>query len=285
MKRYVAEFVAVFILVFVATAAIVADQHLAVVQLRDTFGVLGIAIAQGLALAFAIAAVGRISGGHVNPAISIAFYVSRRLTLKDLLGYISAQLLGALIASLLVMQLMPVDIVDSVAAGVPGLGQGVTVLQGGLVEVVLTFMLVFVFWGTAVDPRGPKAIAPLAIGLTLTFSVLAGGAFTGAALNPARWFGPAAVTATFSADSLVWILGPIVGALIASTLYELFFLDDPSAEEAVGDPIAEAKPARHVQSTAEVAVQSTEEEGRVTKEAAAARKSRTTRKAPPKDTE
>ncbi|MBW3590828.1 MAG: aquaporin, partial [Actinobacteria bacterium] len=117
MKRYVAEFIAVFFLVFVGTAAIVADQHLAVVQLRDTFGVLGVALAHGLALALAIAAVGRISGGHVNPAISIAFYVARRLSLKELGSYVAAQLLGALVASLMVMQLFPREVVNSVAAG------------------------------------------------------------------------------------------------------------------------------------------------------------------------
>ncbi|MEX2588364.1 MAG: aquaporin [Actinomycetota bacterium] len=226
MKKYAAEFIAVFFLVFVGTAAIVTDQYLAVVQLRDTFGVLGVALAHGLALALAIAAVGRISGGHVNPAISIAFFVARRLSLKDLAGYIAAQLLGGLTASLMVAQLFPADTVSSVSAGVPGLGDGVQVLQGGLIEVVLAFMLAFVFWGTAVDPKGPKAIAPLAIGLTVTFDMLAGAPFTGAAMNPARWFGPAVVSNTFAADSIVWILGPIVGALIASTVYELFFLDE-----------------------------------------------------------
>lgn len=240
MKRYVAEFIAVFFLVFVGTAAIVADQHLAVVQLRDTFGVLGVALAHGLALALAIAAVGRISGGHVNPAISIAFYVARRLSLKDLGGYIAAQLLGALVASLMVMQLFPQQIVQSVASGVPGLGEGVTSLQGGLIEVILTFMLVFVFWGTAVDPKGPKSIAPLAIGLAVTFDILAGGPFTGGAMNPARWFGPAVVSNTFAAESIVWILGPIIGALIASTAYELFFLDEEGEmQEGAGAPVAE----------------------------------------------
>lgn len=243
MKKYVAEFIAVFFLVFVGTAAIVADQHLAVVQLRDTFGVLGVALAHGLALALAIAAVGRISGGHVNPAISIAFYVARRLSLKELGGYVAAQLLGALVASLMVMQLFPREVVNSVAAGVPGLGEGVTMLQGGLIEVVLAFMLAFVFWGTAVDPKGPKTIAPLAIGLTVTFDMLAGAPFTGAAMNPARWFGPALVSNTFAAESIVWILGPIVGALIASTAYELFFIDEePKTELEGGAPAAEVQP-------------------------------------------
>ncbi|HEX2054395.1 MAG TPA: aquaporin [Actinomycetota bacterium] len=225
MKRYVAEFIATFFLVFAATGAIVADQHQAVVSLQDTFGVLGVALAQGLALAVAIAAVGRISGGHANPAVSLAFYIARRLTLKDLGGYVAAQILGGLVAAVVVRQIFAEEIVRSVGAGSPGLAEGVSLLQGGLIEVVLTFFLVFVFWGVAVDPRGPKIIAPLAIGLTLVFSVLVGGPFTGAALNPARWFGPALVGGAMDANWPVWVLGPIVGALIASTAYELFFLD------------------------------------------------------------
>lgn len=231
MKRYIAEFIAAFFLVFAATAAIVADQQLAVVALRDTFGVLGIALAQGLALAVAIAAVGRISGGYANPAVSIAFYIARRITLKDLGGYIVAQLLGGLVAAVIVTQIFTAEVVESVGAGTPALADGISLLQGGLVEVILTFFLVFVIWGVAVDPRGPKILAPLAIGLTLTFGVIVGAPFTGAAMNPARWFGPALMGDAIGADWPVWILGPIVGALIASTAYELFFLDP---EDAVG---------------------------------------------------
>lgn len=225
MKRYVAEFIAAFFLVFAATAAIVADQQLAVVALQDTFGMLGVALAQGLALAAAIAAVGRFSGGYANPAVSIAFYIARRITLKDLGGYIAAQLLGGLVAAAIVRQIFVAEIVESVGAGAPALADGTSLLQGGLIEVILTFFLVFVIWGVAVDPRGPKILAPLAIGLTLTFGVIIGGPFTGGAMNPARWFGPALMGDALDANWPVWILGPIVGALIASTAYELFFLD------------------------------------------------------------
>jgi aquaporin TIP len=225
LKRYIAEFIAAFFLVFAAAGAIVADQQLAVVHLRGSFGILGIALAQGLAYAVVIAAVGRISGGHANPAVSIAFYIARRLSLKDLGGYVAAQLFGGLVAAVIVRQVFTEEVVRSVGAGVPDLAPGTSLLQGGLIEVMLTFFLVFVIWGVAVDPRGPKIIAPLAIGLTLAFGVLIGGPFTGGAMNPARWFGPAVIGDALSANWPVWILGPIVGALIASTAYELFFLD------------------------------------------------------------
>ncbi|CAN5783800.1 aquaporin [soil metagenome] len=234
MKRYIAEFIAAFFLVFVGTAAIVADQQETVTKLQSTIGTLGIALAFGLALAVAIAAVGRISGGHANPAVSIAFYIAKRLSLKDLGGYVAAQLLGGVVAAVVVKQIFPPDIVSSVGSGAPALGQNITILQGGLIEVVLTFFLVFVIWGVAVDPKGPKILAPLAIGLTIAFDVIVGSSSTGAAMNPARWFGPALLGEQLNSNWPVWVLGPIVGALIASTAYELFFLD-PEEEVTVDD--------------------------------------------------
>jgi aquaporin Z len=235
LKRYIAEFIATFFLVFVGTAAIVADQQQAVVNLESTIGTVGIALAFGLALFVAVAAVGRISGGHANPAVSIAFYIAKRLSLKDLGAYVAAQLLGGVVAAVVVKQIFPSDIVSSVGAGATGLADGVSILQGGLIEVMLTFFLVFVIWGVAVDPKGPKILAPLAIGLTVTFDVLVGGGFTGAAMNPARWFGPALLGEQLDGNWPVWVLGPIVGALIASTAYELFFLDGEDEEITVED--------------------------------------------------
>jgi MIP family channel proteins len=235
LKRYIAEFIATFFLVFVGTAAIVADQQQTVVNLQSTIGTIGVALAFGLALFVAVAAVGRISGGHANPAVSIAFYIAKRLSLKDLGAYVVAQLLGGLVAAVVVKQVFPSDIVSSVGAGAPALADGVSILQGGLIEVMLTFFLVFVIWGVAVDPKGPKILAPLAIGLTFAFDVLVGASFTGGAVNPARWFGPALMGEQLNGNWPVWVLGPIVGALIASTAYELFFLDTEEEEITVED--------------------------------------------------
>lgn len=242
MKRYIAEFIAAFFLVFVGTGAIVADHQLSVILVRDTFGILGVALAHGLALGVAIAAIGGISGGHANPAVSIAFYIARRLSLKDLGGYIAAQLGGGLLAALLVARVFNPVAVEATGSGVTALGAGTSILQGGLIEVILTFLLVFVVWGVAVNPKGAKIIAPLCIGLTVTFDIIVGGPFTGAAMNPARWFGPAVVSGQF-ANWPVWVLGPIVGALLASTVYELFFMDEGPAETAdvVTDPDLEPR--------------------------------------------
>lgn len=230
MKRYIAEFIAAFFLVFVGTAAIVADQRETVTKLQSSIGTLGIALAFGLALAAAVAAVGRISGGYANPAVTVAFYIAKRISLKDMGGYIAAQLLGGLVAAVVVKQIFAAEIVESVGSGAVGLGDGITLLQGGLIEVVLTFFLVFVIWGVAVDPKGPKILAPLAIGLTVVFNVIVGSSATGAAMNPARWFGPAVMGGALDGNWPVWVLGPIVGALIASTAYELFFLDAEDSE-------------------------------------------------------
>ena len=220
-----AEFIAAFFLVFAGVGAIVADQQLAVELVRDSFGPLGIALAHGLALAVVIAAVMKISGGHANPAVSIAFFVAKRLSLRDLLGYIGSQLLGGLAAAFLVKRIFVASAVNAVGVGVPALGPGVGTFQGALIEVMLTFFLVFVIWGVAVDSRGPASLAPFAIGLTITFDILIGGPFTGAAMNPARWFGPAVAAGQF-ANWGVWLAGPILGALLASLVYETFFLEE-----------------------------------------------------------
>lgn len=242
MKRYLAEFIAAFFLVFVGAGAIISDGFLSQIRVTDSFGPLGIAIAHGLALAVAIAAIARISGGHANPAVSLAFFVARRMTFGDFIAYVFAQLLGAVAAAFLLKRLLVAEAVAFTGVGVPGLADGLKDFQGAAIEVILTFFLVFVIWGVAVDKKGPKAIAPFAIGLVLTFDILAGGAFTGAAMNPARWFGPALAnmdgfTLNGFKDAFVhwpvWTAGPILGALLASLLYETFFLDEEVEVEVV----------------------------------------------------
>ena len=223
MRKYVAEFIATFFLVFVGVGAILSDAFLASTSFEKVFGVLGVALAHGLALSMAIAVTMHISGGHVNPAVSIAFWIARRLSLQDMIGYVVAQLLGATFAAFLLKVFTPAEIFDF-NSGVPALS-GIEVVQGTGIEVVLTFFLVFVIWAVAVDKRGPAVLAPFAIGLTVTFDILAGGAFTGAAMNPARWLGPALAGGGF-ADAVVWTAGPILGALLASLLYETVFLGD-----------------------------------------------------------
>lgn len=228
MKKYLAEFLIAFFLVFAALGAIAADTQLGNIQIVNSFGPLGIALAAGLALGLAIAAVGRISGGYGNPAVSIALWIARRMQFGQMLGYIVAQLAGGVAASYFLKRVLPGEITDPF--GNTALGTGIGPFNGAAIEVILTFFLVFVIWGVAVDRKGPKAIAPFAIGLTVTFDMIIGGPFTGAAMNPARWFGPALAAGVVAKDWYVWVAGPVLGALLASLLYETFFLDEEVAD-------------------------------------------------------
>ena len=218
LLRAVAEFVGTFTLIFVgagsiATAGAIGDPSL-----------IGIALAHGLAIAVMVSAVGHISGGHFNPAVTLGFLVTRRMA-PSLAGiYWIAQLAGALVGALLLELLLPNELTDAVALGVPALGQGVGAGAGVALEAILTFLLVWVIFATAADPRGTfTAIAGLAIGLTITADILIGGPLTGAAMNPARAFGPALVAGEWG-DFWVWWVGPVIGGVAAALAYEALYL-------------------------------------------------------------
>jgi aquaporin TIP len=207
--RAAAEFVGTFALLFIGIGAIAVNADLT-----------GVALAHGLAIAIMASAVGHISGGHFNPAVTFGFLVTRRITPVLAGVYWLAQLAGAVAASLLVKWLFPGD---ALAAGVPAVNV-VGSSEAVVLEGILTFFLVFVVFATAVDPRGAfKSIAGLAIGLTITMDIFAGGRLTGAAMNPARAFGPQLV-GNHWADCWVWYVGPIVGGVVAALAYEWLYL-------------------------------------------------------------
>jgi glycerol uptake facilitator protein len=225
VKKYLAEFVGTFMIVFMAAGSLVADVYLSSFRVTDSFGPLGLALAYGLAVAVALAAFGRISGGHFNPAISFAAFLSRRLPGRELLGYVGGQLSGALVAGAFLRALMPSQPYQFVGGGAPGVGNGVTMLQATGVEIVLTFFLALTVWAVGVDRRARPSLAPVAVGLVVVAGVIAGGSFSGGAMNPARWLGPALVAGAF-ANWPVWIIGPLLGATLGSLLYETFFLEE-----------------------------------------------------------
>lgn len=222
-RRYLAEFLATFTVVFLAAGAVVADVFLTHNRLADSFGPLGITAAYGVAVAIAMVAVLPLSGAHVNPVISISAYVARRLSLADVTGYVVAQLAGAIAAAFLVKAVTPKSAFDFVSGGVPGIASGISLLQGTSIEVILSFFLAFTFWAVIVDERGPRALAPLAVGLVVVVGGLAGSAFTGAAMNPARWLGPA-LAGSHLTHWVVWTVGPLLGGLLGSLVYETLFL-------------------------------------------------------------
>jgi aquaporin TIP len=218
LRRAVAEFVGTFTLIFIGVGAIVTANGI-----HDP-SLIGVALAHGLAIAVMVSAVGHISGAHFNPAVTFGFLVTRRIKVGLGLLYWIAQLAGAALAALLVKDLLPRAATDSVKLGVPALGGGVNAGAAFGLEAIFTFFLVWVVFATAVDPRGTfKSIAGLAIGLTITIDILFGGPLTGAAMNPARAFGPQLVGSHW-AHAWVWYAGPVLGATVAAVLYELLYL-------------------------------------------------------------
>jgi aquaporin TIP len=224
LRRGAAEFIGTFALIFVGAGAVAFARTLT-----------DIALANGLVIAVFVTAVGFISGGHFNPAITLGFLVTKRIAPVLAVWYWIVQFGAAALAGLLLKWVLPTAIENQGHLGAPSLGGGITSGAAVVVEAVLTFFLVFVVFATAVDPRGTfKQVAGLAIGFTITLDVLMGGVLTGAAMNPARAFGPQLVGSHW-AHWWVWYIGPFAGAVIAAALYEMLYLR-PSRPEPVGPP-------------------------------------------------
>ncbi|MBA3366054.1 MAG: aquaporin [Actinobacteria bacterium] len=231
LQRATAEFVGTFALVFIGVGSIVVSPF--------GSGLVGIALAHGLTIAVMASAVGHISGAHFNPAVTLGFLVTRRMEPALALVYWVSQFAAATAAALLLSALMPDRLADLANLGAPQLGAlgdeaGIGAGAGLVLEIVLTFFLVWVIFATAADPRGTfKSIAGLAIGLTITADILIGGPLTGAAMNPARAFGPELVHNAWD-DFWVWYVGPLVGGTLAALAYEFLYLR-PVGPEPVGD--------------------------------------------------
>ena len=244
LRRGFAEFVGTFTLIFIGAGSIMTLTKLlepATNGSAQALGVYGsltlvsVALAHGLAIAVMVSAVGHISGGHFNPAITLGFFITRRLAPSLAVVYWSVQLLGATTAALLLRWFFSDSVRATTNLGAPGLAGGISVWQGVVIEGILTFFLVWVVFATAADPGGTfKSIAGLAIGLTITLDVLMGGPLTGAAMNPARAFGPELVSRHWT-DAWVWYAGPLVGGAVAALAYEWLYLRPP-APLPVGPP-------------------------------------------------
>ena len=216
-NKYLAEAIATFALVFIGAGAVLANA-----TYTNSLGLVGVALAHGLVLMSMIYATRHISGGHVNPAVTIAMLVTKKMQIKEGISYIVFQLVGAAIAGLF-LSVIFVGAPASAHLGVTDLAPGVSATNGILLEAILTFFLVFVVFAVAVDNRGLADASGLAIGLVLTFDILVGGSLTGAAMNPARAFGPAFASQYFTTQAVYWI-GPIIGAVIAALIYDRIFL-------------------------------------------------------------
>jgi MIP family channel proteins len=227
LRRGAAEFVGAFALVFIGAGAILAAGP------TIEPGVVGVALAYGLAMAVMVSAVGHISGGHFNPAITLGFLVTGRLHPILAVVYWIAQFAGAIAAAALLRWFFNDETEGSL--GTPVLNPGIEPEAGLIIEAILTFFLVWVVFATAADPRGTfKSIAGLAIGLTITMDVLMGGPLTGAAMNPARALGPQLLANAWD-DFWIWYVGPFAGAVLAAVAYEMLYLR-PVGPAVVGPP-------------------------------------------------
>lgn len=243
LRAYMAELLGTFALVFVGAAAVCTNQ-LALQLGRPNPGLVGIALAEGLALAAALAVTLPLSGGFLNPAITLMLWVFKRFDGGKTAGLIFVQLLGAALAGGLVRLVFYGNELTLTAAhlGTPHVysrfeGTGfppAAALTGVATELALTFVLTVVIFGTLIDSRAPRLLgplgrwlAPLWAGLALAALILAGFSLTGAATNPARWFGTVLWETTVPAlqarrpftDHMVYWIGPILGALLAGGAY------------------------------------------------------------------
>lgn len=225
MRKYLAEFVGTFMLVWIGPGAAVVAGLLGVKGLAD---VMAIAIAFAIAVAAAIFVVGKISGCHINPAVTIALAVTGRLPWKEVIPYIIAQLIGAAIASILFVVCLGTQAATSFNLGGTFLNDaaGVTLIMGLVGEIIGTFFLMITIMGVAVDERAPGGWAGLIIGLIVGGVIITLGPMTGSSINPARTFGPYIGNLIFGGRApwdqfiVVYTIGPIVGAVLAAFVYD-----------------------------------------------------------------
>jgi MIP family channel proteins len=237
-RHFAAEFIGTFALVFVGSATIITSP-----LLSQQAAVVNIALAHGLILSIMITATMRISG-HLNPAVTAAFVVTRRIEPMMGVVYWIAQFSGAIIAAYALKALYPAKIVDVTQLGGQSISLDIGLWQAVALEATATFFLVFAVWGTAVDPKAPK-VGGFAIGLTLSAAIFSIGPLTGGSLNPARSFGPALVMKHFEGQAAYWI-GPLVGGIIAGVLYEKLLLrrEVEPADHGTVDPVRASDVAR-----------------------------------------
>jgi aquaporin NIP len=220
-RRAVAEGLAAFALVFAGCGAIVTNA-----SYDGALGVVGIALVFGLIIMVMIYATGHLSGAHINPAVTVAFTLTRHFPARDATAYIAAQLAGAVCGALLLLAIWPGQPAD-LGATVPSIGVGSALVY----ETVLTAFLMFVIIAVATDTRAVGAAAAIAIGATVGLDALFGGPVTGASMNPARSFGPALASGQWT-DFWIYIVGPVMGAALGAAAYQLVRGASPSSPAA-----------------------------------------------------
>jgi aquaporin Z len=227
-KQLLAEAIGTFFLCFAGIGAILATQP----PIESGAGLVGIALAHGLALSIAVSIFAGISGSHFNPAVTIGFLSTGRIAAPLAALYIVAQLVGATVAAIACNWIFPETAVTSAKLGIPlpG-GDWVTTPVLLVTEFILTFLLMTAIFGTAVDESAVSMkLGGFGIGLTVAFDILCGGPVTGASMNPARSFGPALIHGHFDWHWCYWV-APIAGAAAAALLFHHVLLEKEVIEE------------------------------------------------------
>jgi aquaporin Z len=216
-RPVLAETLGTALFVFIGTASVVANAMTA-----GAVTPLGIALAHGVGMAVIISALMNISGAHLNPAVSVGLLVAGKIDGRTCGRYVAAQLVGAVLGALAVKATFAGAAVRAVSGGTPQLALNIGLGTGIAIEALFTFFLVFAVFGTAVSSEAPK-IGGFGIGLAIFVSALVVGGVTGAAINPARAFGPALVSWTWHSQAVYWI-GPLAGGVVAGWIWKAFLL-------------------------------------------------------------
>ena len=227
VRPVTAEFLGTFALVFVGAGAVVVDA-----SKGGALGLPGIALAQAAIFSVMVTALMPVSGAHFNPAITFAVWMASKIDLPRAAWYIVAQLAAGVLAALAVKALAPTNAGEVMGYGVPRIAGDITMTKAILIEAVLTLFLVSAVFGTAVSSEAPK-VGGFGIGVVLLADILMGGQLTGAAMNPARAFGPALVGNDWHGHAAYWI-GPMLGAAIAAVIWAKILLPLEEREKGKG---------------------------------------------------
>ena len=217
-RRALAEGLAAFALVFAGCGAIVANA-----VYEDALGTIGVALVFGLVIMAMVYATGHLSGAHINPAVTVAFTLTRHFPPREAGAFVAAQLIGATAGALALLAIWP-DQPAELGATVPTVGAGSAVAY----ELLLTALLMFVIMAVATDARAVGSGAAIAIGGTIGLDALFGGPVTGASMNPARSLGPALASGEW-ADFWVYLAGPLAGAALGALAYQLVRGEHPAS--------------------------------------------------------
>lgn len=217
VRPLAAELVGMLLFVFLGAGSVVMNS-----ATGGSLGGLGIALVHGVGMAIIVSSTMNISGGHHNPAVTFGLWIAGKIDAMTAGAYVLAQLVGALLGSLLITALLPSGSVHATLGGTPQLAANVTLIQGIWIEAALTFFLVSAVFGTAVSTDAPK-IGGFGIGLAISVDAMVGGPLTGAMMNPARAFGPALVAHEMHGQAVYWI-GPLLGAALAAALWRWVLL-------------------------------------------------------------